>query len=138
MIKNAFCLCLKLFSFLHSFFCPDFFGHAGKRLNINANVISKINYTSHIPQWNLVSSEKNHTQNAVEKLVLDRLKKSQNWEIEHVSGLTTWKVEDYQNIKLRCWPLAFRDHPYIYDDLTRWGREILKFNMFLRILSFLN
>ena len=67
MIKNAFCLCLKLFSFLYLFFCPDFFGHAGKRLNINANVISKIddvsywernNYTSHIPQWNLVSSEK--------------------------------------------------------------------------------
>ena len=84
MIKNAFCLCLKLFSFLYLFFCPDFFGHAGKRLNINANVISKIddvsywernNYASHIPQWNLVSSEKNHTQNAVEKLVLDRLKK---------------------------------------------------------------
>ena len=48
-------------------FLPWLFGHAGKRLNINANVISKIddvsywernNYTSHIPQWNLVSSEK--------------------------------------------------------------------------------
>ena len=112
MIKNAFCLCLKLFSFLYLFFCPDFFGHAGKRLNINANVISKIddvsywernNYASHIPQWNLVSSEKNHTQNAVEKLVLDRLKKKwelRNWACLWINNLKSWGLPKYNKTEM--------------------------------------
>ena len=57
--KMLFILCSKLFSFLYLIFCPDFFGHAGKRLDIKAKVNFKIHdvtdwerntYNAHIAQ----------------------------------------------------------------------------------------